>query len=210
MAIQNEVFKFVAELELDEKTKDEFTKGLKDANDRCDALRKSIVDQQKELLKLAAVGKEGSKAYQDLEASLKANRDALKGSQEMANKYASALGVNQMTANQLRGHIRRLRTEMDSLHKDTDPELWEKYNSALKNAEERMEEIRGGMKKTEGVMGLLKTGGGKLSLAFAAVAKFAKGIYSTLNRISQETQTFGDKWQMAHAQISAGCKYLYW
>lgn len=66
MAIQNEVFKFVAELELDEKTKDEFTKGLKDANDRCDALRKSIVDQQKELLKLAAAGKEGSKAYQDL------------------------------------------------------------------------------------------------------------------------------------------------
>lgn len=208
MAIQNEVFKFVAELELDEKTKDEFTKGLKDANDRCDALRKSIVDQQKELLKLAAAGKEGSKAYQDLEASLKANRDALKGSQEMANKYASALGVNQMTANQLRGHIRRLRTEMDSLHKDTDPELWEKYNSALKNAEERMEEIRGGMKKTEGVMGLLKTGGGKLSLAFAAVAKFAKGAYSALNRISQETQTFGDKWQMAHAQISAGWSQL--
>lgn len=208
MAIQNEVFKFVAELELDEKTKDEFTKGLKDANDRCDALRKSIVDQQKELLKLAAAGKEGSKAYQDLEASLKANRDALKGSQEMANKYASALGVNQMTANQLRGHIRRLRTEMDSLHKDTDPELWEKYNSALKNAEARMEEIRGGMKKTEGVMGLLKTEGGKLSLAFAAVAKFAKGGYSALNRISQETQTFGDKWQTAHAQISAGWSQL--
>ena len=208
MAIQNEVFKFVAELELDEKTKDEFTKGLKDANDRCDALRKSIVDQQKELLKLAAVGKEGSKAYQDLEASLKANRDALKGSQEMANKYASALGVNQMTANQLRGHIRRLRTEMDSLHKNTDPELWGKYNSALKNAEARMEEIRGGMKKTEGVMGLLKTGGGKLSLAFAAVAKFAKGGYNALNRISQETQTFGDKWQMAHAQISAGWSQL--
>ena len=106
MAIQNEVFKFVAEIELDEKTKDEFTKGLKDANARCDALRKSIVDQQKELLKLAAVGKEGSKAYQDLEASLKANRDALKGSQEMANKYASALGVNQMSMNQLKAYTK--------------------------------------------------------------------------------------------------------
>lgn len=157
MAIQNEVFKFVAELELDEKTKDEFTKGLKDANARCDALRKSIVDQQKELLKLAAAGKEGSKAYQDLEASLKANHDALKGSQEMANKYASTLGVNQMSMNQLKAYTKKLRNEMNSLHKESNPDLWNKYNNKLKEAETRMKELKGGIKETGWVMNLLQS-----------------------------------------------------
>lgn len=54
MAIQNEVFKFVAEMELDEKTTQEFTEALKMANDSCDELQQTIAKNQKDLMKMSA------------------------------------------------------------------------------------------------------------------------------------------------------------
>ena len=53
MAIQNEVFKFVAEIELDPKDKEAFTKALKESNDICAAFRQEIAETEKEIEKLA-------------------------------------------------------------------------------------------------------------------------------------------------------------
>ena len=104
MAIQNEVFKFVAEMELDEKTTQEFTEALKMANDSCDELRQTIAKNQKELMKMSAAGKENTEEFKALKKELAENTTNLKKSSEQANKYASALGVNKMTANQLKGY----------------------------------------------------------------------------------------------------------
>lgn len=103
MAIQNEVVKFVAEMELDENTVKEFTFGLKMANDHCDELRKMIAANQKELMKLSAAGKENTDEFKNMKRELAENTSNLRKSTEQANKYASALGINQMTANQLKG-----------------------------------------------------------------------------------------------------------
>lgn len=99
MAIQNEVVKFVAEMELDENTVKELTSGLKMANDHCDELRKTIAANQKELMKLSAAGKENTDEFKNLKRELAENTSNLRKSTEQANKYVSVHGVNQMTAN---------------------------------------------------------------------------------------------------------------
>lgn len=208
MAIQNEVFKFVAEIELDEKTTQEFTAALKVANDHCDELRQTIAKNQKELMRMSAAGKENTEEYKALKKEIAENTANLKKSSEQANKYASALGVNKMTANQLKGYIKRLKAEMDSLHKDVDPTLWNKYNDKLKAAQRRMKELEGGIKNTGGVMELLQSKWGKIAGWAAVATKVFSAIYGGLERMSQETQSWGDKWQMAHTMVSAGWNQL--
>ena len=208
MAIENEIVKFVAELELDPATTEKFTKGLKEANGECASLRKTITDTQKSLMEMKAAGKDNSEEYKALEKDLAKYNTQLKNASAHANKFASALGVNQMSMNQLKAYTKKLRKEMDSLRKDADPELWNKYNGRLKEAEGRMKELKGGMKDTGGVMDLLKT---KWSGAVAVAGIFIKVagmVYDALGRISQETQFWGDKWELAHAKMSAGWKQL--
>lgn len=42
MAIENEIVRFIAEMELDPQDQAKFTEGLKDSEKRCEALRDSI------------------------------------------------------------------------------------------------------------------------------------------------------------------------
>lgn len=208
MAIEHEIVKFVAEMELDAKTTAQFTQGLKDANDECDALRKTIVDTQKKLMAMKAAGNENSDAYKELEKDLGKYNTQLKNASAHANKFASALGVNQMSMNQLKAYTKKLRNEMNSLHKDTDPELWNKYNTRLKEAETRMKELKGGVKETGGVMDLLQSKWGKVAAGGKVVSVVLSAIYSGLERVSQETQVWGDKWQMTVTKVQAGWNQL--
>lgn len=204
MAIEHEIVKFVAEMELDAKTTAQFTQGLKDANNECDTLRKTIVDTQKKLMAMKAAGNENSDAYKELEKDLGKYNTQLKNASAHANKFASALGVNQMSMNQLKAYTKKLRNEMNSLHKDTDPELWNKYNEKLKEAEGRMKELKGGVKETGDIMDLLKSKFGKASIVLTGLGKLAGGFINVLERVSQETQVWGDKWQMTVTKVQAG------
>lgn len=49
MSITNEIVKFIAEIELDPKDKDAFTKALKESNDIYAAFRREIAETEKEL-----------------------------------------------------------------------------------------------------------------------------------------------------------------
>lgn len=206
MAIEHEIVKFVAEMELDQQTVKEFTEGLKNANDRCDDLRKTIANQQKELLKLANAGKETTQEYKDLDKALKENLSSLKQSQAQANKYSSALGVNQMSANQLKGYIKRLRSEMNSLHKDTDPALWEKYNNRLKEAEIRMKELKGGIEAPKSALEQLQSITTKFGPQSAIIGGLFKLVKSGFHEMTEQSQVWGDKWAVAQAKFSAGWK----
>lgn len=84
-------------------------------------------------------------------------KSKLQNSSKEANKYASILGINSMTYNQLKNHASKLRKELNSLHKESDPELWEKYNNELLATEKRMKEVKAGAEQSEGVFGRLKT-----------------------------------------------------
>ena len=122
MAIEHEIIKFMAEMELDPQTTAKFTNGLKEVNDECASLRQTIVKTQKDLMEMKAAGKENSKEYKDLEIALGKYNTQLKNSSAHANKFASALGVNQMSMNQLKAYTKKLRNEMNSLHKESDPD----------------------------------------------------------------------------------------
>lgn len=208
MAIENEIVKFVAEMELDPATSAKFTEGLKAANKECDTLRQTIVKTQKELMDMKTAGKENSEEYKALEKDLAKYNTQLKNASAHANKFASALGVNQMSMNQLKAYTKKLRKEMDSLRKDTDPELWGKYNSKLKEAEERMKELKGGMKDTGGVLDFLQTKWSGVAAVAGIVVKVAGAVYEAFGKMSQETQAWGDKWDLVHAKMSAGWKQL--
>ncbi len=96
MAIEHEIVKFIAEMELDQTAMDKFTKGLKDANDECASLRKTIASTQKSLMEMKTAGKENSEEYKALEKELGKLNTQYKNASAHANKFASALGVNQM------------------------------------------------------------------------------------------------------------------
>ena len=200
MAIEHEIVKFVAEMELDAKTTAQFTQGLKDSNDKCAELRKTIVDTQKKLMEMKSAGKENSDAYKELEKDLGKYNTELKNASAHSNKFASALGVNQMSMNQLKAYTRKLRNEMNSLHKETNPELWNKYNKKLKEAEKRMGELKGGSKTfLETFSSLSKKAGpiiGGIGIAVNGVKKFIQSA-------AEATQTWGDKFGILKAQSSA-------
>ena len=98
-------------MELDPQTTAKFTNGLKEANDECASLRQTIVKTQKDLMEMKASGKENSKEYKDLEIALGKYNTQLKNSSAHANKFASALGVNQMSMNQLKAYTKKLRND---------------------------------------------------------------------------------------------------
>lgn len=200
MAIENEIVKFVAEMQLDDKTTTEFTEGLKNANKECADLRKSITDTQKALMQMKAAGKENSEEYKNLEANLGKLNTQYKNASAHANKFASALGVNQMSMNQLKVYTRKLRNEMNSLNKNADPKLWEKYNKKLKEAEKRMAELKGGSKTfSEQIIGLGKKAGPAIGIISTGITV----VRSVINKAIETTQVWGDKFGILKAQSSA-------
>lgn len=102
MSVTNEIVKFIAGIELDPKDKEAFTKALKESNDICAAFRQEIAETEKEIEKLAKAGKKDSDEFKKLNSQLEITKSKLQSSSKEANKYASILGINSMSYNQLR------------------------------------------------------------------------------------------------------------
>ena len=75
MAIQNEIIKVIAQVELDEQGHEEAAENLKNRNDKCAVLRKEIEKTETEMTKLAAAGKKDSQEFQDLGKQLKQTKE---------------------------------------------------------------------------------------------------------------------------------------
>lgn len=206
MAIENEVVKFIAEIDLDPQDREAFTKALKDCNTEAATLRKTIAETETAMAKLGAAGKKDSVEFKNLGKKLNETKDKLKETNKAANKYASALGINQMTMNQLKGYASRLRKELNSLHKESDPEVWEKYNKELIATEKRMKEIQGGMKQEKTAMESLQSIGKKLGPVIAVTSSLFGIVKSGLQQMSEESQVWGDKMALTHAKVNAGWK----
>lgn len=208
MAIENEIVKFVAQMELDPQTTSEFTQGLKDADSRANELRETISRTTAELTKMRIEGKEGTDQFKALEAGLKADTKALRDAQSKAEQYGKALGINQMSIKELNNHAKNLRAALYSMHKEADPKTWEKYQRELKATEARMKELKGGSEKTGGV---LKGLGSKIAGGFALgtiAIKALNGVVALAKKGFQDftkaTQTWGDRWNVATQMASAG------
>lgn len=204
MAIQNEIIKVVAQVELDDQGRAEAAAGLKKLNDQCADLRKEIEKTETEMTKLAAAGKKDSQEFQDLGKHLKQTKEQLQASTKLANQHARALGLNQMTYNQLKANASKLRKELNSLHKESNPEAWENYNEELIATEKRMKEVQGGLKESENGLARLQSILGKHKKLFTALGVTAKVLSNIFMQITEQTQTWGDKWQVTVAKTQAG------
>lgn len=208
MAIENEVVRFIAKVDLDPDSQAEFVKGLKSSNERCIELRNSISDTANKLATLRAEGKENTEEFKSLETSLKADRDALKIAGKEADKYSAALGVNQMSMNQLRKHAAQLRSALNSMNRESNPELWEKYQKELKTTSDRMKELGTGTSRSQDILSQFSSkfvsGLGLIALFTAGIkgiSSITKAVFSTA---VEQTQLWGDKWDIAKARMKAG------
>ena len=115
MAIENEIVRFIAEMEVDPQDQAKLTEGLKDSEKRCEALRDSIEATNKKLTELRLKGKENTNEFKNLETQLKADTQALKETSKEAQRYSAALGINQMSIKQLQQHAKSLRSIISGL-----------------------------------------------------------------------------------------------
>lgn len=211
MAIENEIVRFVGEIKLDPQDAEKFTAGLKDAEARCEDLRKEIDATTAQMARMRAEGKSDSEEFQKLAKQQKENLAALKASSKEANAYSSALKLNQMSIRQLQSHAKQLRSALNSMHKEANPQLWKKYRKELALTEGRLKDLKDDMngfkepmKSVKDFFRTFKTAPGIFSLVTLGVT----GLVKAAKAATETTQVWGDKWALVQAQVSAGWKQL--
>lgn len=207
MAIENEVVRFVAKIDLDPEDEAAFRQGLKESASQCAALRDTISETADKMAQLRAKGEENSEEFKNLEERLKSTRSELQSMTKQSEKYSSALGINQMSMKQLQSHAKQLRSALYSMSKDANPKLWEKYNKELVKTEQRIKDVQYGVKgikepilSFQKIVGNLKTVPGIFGL-IAGGAKLAQTIF---RQMTEQTQVWGDKWAHLTAGLTAG------
>ena len=207
MAIENELVKFIAEIELDPATSAKFTQSLREANQSCSDLRKEITKTSNQLAVMKANGEENSDEYRKLVRTLNENKSALKENTKEVDKYTGVLGINKMSLNQLRQHAKQLRTALNSMSKEANPTLWKKYNKELIQTEDRMKKVQIGaagiqepLLSARKIFENFKTVPGIIGLVSTGVALLHSGI----QKMAGQTQVWGDKWQITVAKVQAG------
>lgn len=208
MAVENEIVRFIAEMELDPQDVAKFTEGLRSAEEQCESLRKAISDTTNQMAKLKAEGKDNTDEYARLSKTQENYIKALKTSTKEANSYSAALNLNQMSIKQLRQHAKQLRTALNSMHKDANPQLWDKYNDELIATNKRLGEMKIGVEQSKkGFKDFLNSFAGGLTTAGIAMSAFnslSTLVKKGLNDFVSQTQVWGDKWQMAQTKFNAG------
>lgn len=210
MAVENEMVRFIAEMDLDPQDVAKFTEGLRSAEEQCESLRKAISDTTNQMAKLKAEGKENTEEYENLSKTQKNYINALKTSTKEANSYSAALNLNQMSIKQLRQHANQLRTALNSMHKDANPQLWKKYNNELIATNKRLGEMKIGVEQTKGgfktftkrLTDNLSQAGFALSGLNMITGIVKKGIQD----FTTETMVWQDRFEMATTKMSAGWK----
>ena len=208
MSISNEVVKFIAEIELDAQDRENFLQGLKECDKECSDLRDGILHLQNSLTKLRTEGKEDTKEFKALQDVLDSKTKTLKETTKQADKYSSALGASRMSMNQLKKYAKELQSAMNNMHKESNPEQWAKYEKELKTVNDRIKELKNGSAGAKkGMSSMLEDIAKGFTIAniaqkgFSALADLAKKVWQSF---TQETQVWGDWWQMTTTKINAG------
>ena len=207
MAVENEIVRFIASMDLDPQDVATFTEGLRSAEEQCESLRKAIAETTGEMSRLRAEGKENTQEYEDLVKAQKNYQNALKTVTKEADSYASSLDRNKMSINQLNKEAQRLRTALKAMHKDANPQLWNKYNKELIATEDRLKELQIGTKSVQepilslkNVLANFKTVPGIMGLAAGGLNLLKQGLI----QMTEQTQTVGDAWTMMTTKLNAG------
>ena len=208
MAIENEIVRFIAEMELDPQDQAKFVEGLRQAEEQCESLRKAISDTGNEMVKMKAEGKENTAEYEKLSRQLKNYNSALKTSTKETDSYTAALSTNQMSIKQLNQQAKTLRSALNSMHKETNPQLWNKYNGELIAVNKRLAELKVGTEQTKGGF---KTFFNNIAQGFTVANTVMTGfnalagvVRKAWESFSSQTMVWQDKIEMFSTKVSAG------
>ena len=207
MSAQNEIVRFVAKVEMDPQNAAEYQKGLSDAEKANESLRESISSTVQQMNELRAKGEEASDAFKQLQKSLDSDTKALKESTKEAEKYSKALGLNQMSYNELAKHAKQVRKALNDTHKEANPQLWEKYNKELIATTKRMAELKRGTSEAKTLWVKLREGITPTFNILRLGQSIIKGLGNVAKKvfgdIQTETQAVGDIIQREMAVASA-------
>ena len=208
MAIENEIVRFVAEMELDPQDQAKFVEGLRQAESQCESLRKAISDTGNEMAKMKAEGKENTAEYERLSKQLKNYNSALKTTTKETDSYTAALSTNQMSIKQLNQQAKTLRSALNSMHKEANPQLWNKYNNELIAVNKRLAELKVGTEQTKGGF---KTFFNNIAQGFTTANVIMTGVNAAIGILRKGFETFTtqtmvwqDRWEMFTTKMSAG------
>lgn len=208
MAIENEIVRFIAEMELDPQDQAKFVEGLRQAESQCESLRKAISDTGNEMAKMKAEGKENTTEYERLSKQLKNYNSALKTTTKETDSYTAALSTNQMSIKQLNQQAKTLRSALNSMHKEANPQLWNKYNNELIATNKRLAELKVGTEQTKGGF---KTFFNNIAQGFTTANVIMTGVNAAISILRKGFETFTtqtmvwqDRWEMFTTKMSAG------
>ncbi len=207
MAIENEIVRFVAEIDLDPQDAAKFQASLQSCEAVAAGLRKEISDVGNQMAKLRAEGKESGTEYKRLADLQKNLTSQLKTTNKEMNSYTAALGINKMSMNQLQDHAKKLRKALNSMSREANPQLWNKYNKELLQTEKRMEEVTAGARGIKEPLlswNKFKENAKTFPAIMGYVSIAIKGAVSILKQMTEQSQVWGDKWAMAQAKFRAG------
>jgi hypothetical protein len=185
--LENEIVKFIAEVEMDPQKVTQYQLNLTELEKHNESLRKAISDTTKKMDELRAEGKEGTEEFKRYEIALQADIKALRESTKQADKYSAALGINSMSLQQLQKHAKTVRSAMNAMHKEANPELWAKYEKELQAVNRRMDEIRGGSARTSKALSGMFS---QVIPTFVGVRLGMKGIHAAQKLIEKGFETW--------------------
>ena len=203
--IQNEIVKFIADIEIDPQDAATYQKALGDCEASADALRKSIAQTVEKMAKLREEGKESTAEFAAHKKSLEADTKALKEVTKSADKYAEALGLGSMSLSQLQKHAKNTRAALSKIHKEANPQLWKKYNDELEATNKRIKEIKdNGGKAGKSLEGMAKIAGGITAggIALKAIGGLTNIAKKGFQDWREETQVVGDQFNMTMTVIN--------
>jgi hypothetical protein len=165
-----------------------------------------------ELQKLEAAGKKNSQEYKELEQQFKKNNTTIAASKEKMGEMRKEIGINSLTARQLRDEYRRLKIQIDSTTPNT-PE-WKKYNDQLKAVKDRQNELNVGTSKASSLFGGLKALLPALGISalIGGIVKLGKEFLNLATSMEQTERkakiVFGDSLPMVTKAAAENAKQL--
>ena len=157
---------------------------------------------------MKAEGKENTAEYERLSKQLKNYNSALKTTTKETDSYTAALSTNQMSIKQLNQQAKTLRSALNSMHKEANPQLWNKYNGELIAVNKRLAELKVGTEQTKGGF---KTFFNNIAQGFTTANVIMTGVNAAIGILRKGFETFTtqtmvwqDRWEMFTTKMSAG------
>jgi hypothetical protein len=161
-------------------------KELNDLEQSTKDLERTNKDLRVELQKMEAAGKKNTDEYKRLQNQMKGNKATIEQNKSQMDKLRKEVGLNALTAKQLRQEYRHLKTQMDNTTPGTAE--WKRLEKQLGDVKNRLGQVNVASKKTNQVMGAFKSI--LPALGFAAVAAGAKQLLSNIIAVRQQFEKY--------------------